>query len=140
MIDRLLFVYIVASLLGILFELTISGGKHHCLSGNPKSNCFLSATVFNVYGWGAVLLYSLIEYINPETPSDNLLVLVLCIIAISLFECIAGQISLAFYKEKTWNYDNAAYTFCSGYVSLKSIFTFTVPVVLYLGFRDHIKN
>ena len=128
--------YLIGSLFGILSEIIVSKGNHHCIKSfsnhkityHSNIKCLLSMTIFNLYGWGAVLLTSLLKlYPNHNTIYFFLFAAVL----ISLMECIGGKISYIINKKHTWNYPSYYLPTCSGYVSLISTLYFTVMLMFF---------
>lgn len=125
--------YAAGATLGILSEIIVSKGQHHCLK-NFTGKCALSATFLNLYGWAAVLLTYLMNKFNcvgwniiPFT--------IIAIILVTIMECIGGKLSYFINNgKKTWNYPQSYMCACDGYVSVLSSAYFGVLVLIFAYF------
>jgi len=129
---NLLKVYILGSLVGIFSELIykeLTMDVHHCQKEfTPK--CFLSMTVFNIYGYGLLLFYLFRRFFDKFNLFIQFLMLVFFI---SIFECVAGQISLEYNQRQTWKYFDGV-VLCGGYVSIKTSILFALMFLVVKHF------
>ena len=101
--------------------------KHHCVT-NFQYKCLLSATIFNLYGWMALITSLILIYMNNI---NKIIPIILIILLIPIVECIGGQFSHIVNGKKTWSYDHTYLPFCDGYVSLITTIYFSIFIILY---------
>lgn len=120
--------YIVGGLLGIVSEIIISRGNHHCIN-NFTGKCLLSMSIFNLYGWGAVI----VTYILKQYNMPVWWLILSSTILISMMECVGGKLSNYVNNgKKTWNYPDSYIPVCNGYVSLLSSAYFAVMICVFI--------
>lgn len=96
-----------------------------------------------IYGCGAALLAIVAIIVNyyflksMSAATVFLVKVLVAAIAMPVFECLAGQLSLRVNQCQTWTYDDehdSGPVLCGGYVSLKSAATWTLMAALYFLF------
>lgn len=130
--QRYLKVFLIGSLFGIVSELVYRGSQHRCVK-NFRSSCLMSATVGNLYGYGAVVAtLCLDQWSRWGRPSWSWPLLLLGVVAaISGLECAGGLVSYQVHGYRTWNYEDHMMPVCYGYVSGLSTLYFVVMLVAY---------
>lgn len=125
-------IYLIGSFIGIFMELIykeITNDVHHCQK-DLTLKCLLSMTIFNIYGYGLLLYYIFRNFFKKFNLLTQFLMLI-CFI--SIFECVAGQISRVYNQRQTWKYDDGG-VLCGGYVSVKTSILFAVIFILISHF------
>jgi hypothetical protein len=129
--------FVGAAAFGVLFEIVVACGKHHWLS-NFGWKSVLSMTIFNIYGWGfiilafALTLYPSLCLTSKSTALQWATFIIFAFVTTALFECAGGQMSRLWNGGKqTWKYDKNWIPCCSGYVSVVSTFIFTLFAIVY---------
>lgn len=121
--------YIIGSILGIISEIIVTKGNHHCVK-KLTTQCIRNGIFLNLYGWSAIVITLLLDIFN-NIP----FILVLSIILINLIECIGGKLSFIMHnKIKTWNYSDDMLPACDGYISVVSSAYFTLLLCMYIIF------
>ena len=126
--DVLLKSYVIGSIGGIINELTISeidGKKHHCF----HDSCWINMLIFNVYGWGLMMVT--LMWMSLSNKISLYVFVIISIIFLMIFECIAGQISYQYWGKQTWNYQS---DMCNGYISWLTTFYFTAVSILFVTY------
>jgi len=127
--------YLIGSLAGILNEMLVSKSARQKHLVNPNMNDFLTASVFNIYGWSTVALTGFLDIAVKKYNINPVLVVGSGGLLITLIECIGGQISLKYHKKRMWCYNKKYYIpFARGYCSVVSSAYFTFLVFLYYLF------
>lgn len=121
--------FIFGSIIGIISELIVRGKDHHCYK-DFNINCLLSATIFNLYGYG--LLLSKLYFDNFGNKMNIIMSLFILSILMMGLECIGGKLSYWVNGRKNWNYDTMS--LCDGYVSIPTTLYFMVLIYLYYIF------
>ena len=126
-------IFILFSILGWIYE-------YHFFGKDGPDN--ISRKIFNVdmailpiYGIGGILLYYIV------TNYKNLSILHRTIIAtliISIFECMAGQLSYWFNGKQTWKYDDHMMPTCSGYISVGTSLWWMILIYIMFYIFDSI--
>lgn len=120
-----LYIYIIFSFLGWLFEYLVFNKKQH---DRLLDLIFgVKLPLLSLYGFMACGLY-FINTFNISLPFKVLM----AFIFISTFECLSGLIAESIFKKQTWKYPNGV---CNGYISLPtSIFWTVLSLFFFIGF------
>src|SRR5438034_1362719 len=120
----ILVLFIVVSFLGGVYESIISPDKHHSSILFDKLNIHIPYFL-PIYGFGAVILYTISWISIPLIPQ-----IVIAVFILTLFECISGICAESIWGLERWNYGT---DICHGYVSWKSIGVWTIVSAIFLG-------
>jgi len=129
---RLIKAYGIGAIAGIINELVVSKGKHHCIQ-HFDFKCIISAIFLNLYGWTTLIAVLFLDRIHRYNWSFILKLLILTIMLI-VVECVGGQISRKIHKHQTWKYDNSFIPFCDGYCSAVTTVYFIILLILFIKF------
>jgi hypothetical protein len=119
----------VGSFVGIANELLVNP-DHWCLT-NPNIKAITTFSVFNIYGWSAVICTAIFD-LYSKRKVDGMVLIILATLAVAAFEGIAGQISKRYHNGvQTWKYPDCWIPFYDGYVSVVSTLYFGVGITLF---------
>ena len=85
-----------------------------------------------IYGIAALLLI----VIDDQLSEYNLLIKTLiATLIITLYECLAGQISLYLNSYQTWNYSQTFYPLCNNYISIEISAYWFLLILIFFSLR-----
>jgi hypothetical protein len=121
--------YIVGSIAGIVSEV-INNPKHWCIT-HPGIKALATCTVFNMYGYAAVLATLAFDNMGKKKVPWWVQVLLASSAVIGM-EAVGGRISKVYHKGKqTWKYPKSWVPFAGGSISIVSSVYFTLGVTLF---------
>ena len=134
---KILFIFSFASVLGWIIETT-----YRCVMLKKIVNPgFMSGCVVPIYGFGALILYSVCKLAEHFTIKyEALLVIFLSMILLTLLELLSGIFVLKFFNLKLWDYSNRKFNFkgiiCFRFTMYWGIFA----LIFYLFMYEFIDN
>jgi len=122
----ILFLFLIGSFLGWLWENLILGVGNSC--GDTFYTVFLKICLpfLNIYGFGLIILWFIYNKFYKKIDYTKLIVL--STILISSFECLVGILSNNVNHKKTWNYPSS--NLCFGFISIQSILTWLIFITI----------
>lgn len=127
--SKLFGAFIVGSVAGIIVEF-INNPKHWCIT-HPGAKALATCTVFNMYGYGAVLAAVAFDWLGKRQVPWWAQILLASGMVIGM-EAIGGQVSKIYHGgKKTWNYPKSWLPFAGGSISVVSSIFFTAGVALF---------
>lgn len=120
-------VFILFAVIGWIYEYHFFGKD----APDRVSSKFLNVNlpILPIYGVGGVLLYYITtNYIHLSILHRT----IIATIIITIFECVAGQVSFLLNRFNTWSYADHQMSTCSGYISLETSLWWAF--LIYIGF------
>lgn len=136
--NKLLKAYIFGAIFGIVWEYIVATVGHHLFKTNNHRcvtkfnvNCLLTMTIFNIYGWAALIMTFLLDR-TEKFDLSLLMKAILLTLVVVLIECVGGGISNMIYGYHRWEYGASFVPFCDGYCSIVSTIAFFVIIMLFV--------
>ena len=126
---KILFIFSFASVLGWIIETT-----YRCIMSKKIVNPgFMSGCVVPIYGFGALILYSICKLSDKiNFMYKPILVIGLSMILLSLLEFISGVFLLKFFNLRLWDYSNRKFNY-KGLICLRfSLYWGIFALIFYL--------
>jgi uncharacterized membrane protein len=136
MIEYIIY-YIVFALIGWLFENIFIRKKNPLCGDEFMNEIGVCLPLLTMYGLGGITLL----FIKKNMIKDNIILFsIISGTILTVIECIGGQISELYTKNKRWNYSNYPLAMCNGYIALPVFILWSVSSAVFFKIHDKIHN
>jgi hypothetical protein len=137
-VSRYLAGFLIGTVVGVLNE-WVHKDWQPCYQ-KPDQTCVLTCGICNAYGWAVLGMTAYFDLcLHFKVPTALMLLAIGPVLG--AMECAMGKISMWWFNEQRWKYDDWRIPLCNGSVSIVSTVYFTIAGFAYwFLYKNYIMN